>query len=570
MHTCCSREPSLLEGTALRGEQTPSVFTVVSNGDGDDHGEGSVLPRVPFKRKRITGKQEAAQYPYSTRARLDLQSQAGVTHIAEVESNQGLPDEAPTKVCEPQCSSARSRKPRRVPAKTKQEKARRAIEREKARKQKHAQPSSWTCPVPNCEWTTTGTYAGVIAGKHWHGKHRHPEMSKKIFASREPQAAAIPTSAWLPPDQRGWECPICKEGLPSLEKGLQLRSIKQHCLDSHPKETPHSLYCKRQKNQPKAGTSAYLKKAHAEARAKNFPTHDIVEVTPHEKVLAGWRGSLYYCTKCLSTIGKNNEASKLTCQEFQDQLAASQDMQAKRRNWWSRLKHKQPLRAEALIIAVGKTYQEMDEACFANSIASSSRGGKAPSPKPTGAHPRKLKAGKKQVWVSQNKPRRPRGAQPQGRTSRPARGRAEAATSKARSSVTGTRHLGGRGPRAGNSKLASAATWRLGGFRAVRVGEARHPGPRSSFHKFSLLTLNVGGPTAAWQALEHFAANKEPVVMAMQETKMQKREWEAFNRFGFFTVAAERWGKDRCRGGVCHCVPVGRQAPCFPNCHYGG
>ena len=114
---------------------------------------------------------------------------------------------------------------------------------------------------------------------------------------------------------------------------------------------------------------------------------------------------------------------------------------------------------------------------------------------------------------------------------------------------------------ASTSSTLAKASWRHGGHRGERIGEARHPGPCSSFSKFCLLTLNVGGPAGAWQALEHFASWKEPLVMALQETKFLKRSGRFLNRrtqrLGFYTVSADgarcsdRWGKTRARGGAC-------------------
>ena len=113
------------------------------------------------------------------------------------------------------------------------------------------------------------------------------------------------------------------------------------------------------------------------------------------------------------------------------------------------------------------------------------------------------------------------------------------------------------------SSLADEASWRLGGFRARRVGEADNPGPGQtvrSLKSFLLVTLNCGGAPGAWAALKHYSNYKGAVVLALQETRMLPDEWGAFQRhahkLGFRGKVAPglpsvgRWGETRPRGGV--------------------
>ena len=343
---------------------------------------------------------------------------------------------------EPASSSKCGRPARRAPAKTKKEKAQRAKERRAKQKLKQQLPSSWTCPVPGCGWSTTASYGGVVAGRRYHGKSRRPDLPQELFTTRELQAAAISTSALIPREARDWECPLCKEGLPLLEYQRKKRCIRLHCEERHPGETPRSLFAKSQLNTTKPGTAASLREAHAKARAEKFPSHNLVQVVPHERVLAGNRGYLYYCTKCLQAVSRygKRKTAGLSCQQFCDRLAESKELQGRRARWWTRLKANQPRHAEALAEAVGKTCQQIDEACFVNSGGSSSED---KLPKTAGR-----KGGRGVSSGPQPARRRPQHSKAAGRSAPKGSGPARV---KARYSVTSSaRHVGGVGP---SSKL---------------------------------------------------------------------------------------------------------------------
>ncbi len=73
-------------------------------------------------------------------------------------------------------------------------------------------PTSWTCPV--CQFTTSGTYGGMLASKRWHMRTRHPEVPAAVYSLQRPQP--VVASPELPDAERDWSCPMCTAGLPQL------------------------------------------------------------------------------------------------------------------------------------------------------------------------------------------------------------------------------------------------------------------------------------------------------------------------------------------------------------------
>ena len=77
--------------------------------------------------------------------------------------------------------------------------------------------------------------------------------------------------------------------------------------------------------------------------------------------------------------------------------------------------------------------------------------------------------------------------------------------------------LGGREPELGSQ-------CRLGGYRAVRVGEAQVPGPQT----VRLLSLNTGGAPGVWRLCN--SRFLEADVLCLQEVAMSPSEWQGFAR----------------------------------------
>ena len=172
---------------------------------------------------------------------------------------------------------------RRPPTKTAKEKAGRKRQRHEARIAKQNQPASWKCPAPNCGWSTSGKYGFVMAHKSKHWETRHAELPKSLIFTKAEKISAISTSPLLPAHSRDWSC----QELPKLDSGRRLASIRQHCDDRHPGETPSSLYHMRQRNSTNQGSGRHQGEVHAAARAEKFPRHTLVKVCPPERLAAG-------------------------------------------------------------------------------------------------------------------------------------------------------------------------------------------------------------------------------------------------------------------------------------------
>ena len=351
----------------------------------------------------------------------------------------------------PQPGPLQGRK-RRPPTKTAKEKAGRKRQRHEARIAKQNQPASWKCPAPNCGWSTSGKYGFVMAHKSKHWETRHAELPKSLIFTKAEKISAISTSPLLPAHSRDWSC----QELPKLDSGRRLASIRQRCDDRHPGETPSSLYHMRQRNSTNQGSGRHQGEVHAAARAEKFPRHTLVKVCPPERLAAG-------------PVGKNNRARQYTCEQIQQRIKDNSTLQRLRRSWWLKLKSKEPKHAKALSNAVGLSFEAIDRRCWVHQAHSDKSRQLARARALAGVRPLRRKTDKQPLTRSEAEKRR---GDPM----------APVAIAKASASTSST---------------LAKASWRHGGHRGERIGEARHPGPCSSFSKFCLLTFNFGGPAGA-------------------------------------------------------------------------
>ena len=218
--------------------------------------------------------------------------------------------------------------------------------------------TSWTCP--KCTTVFEGTHASVTGKKHHHWRTRHSDMPQHLIMRQ--RSTIIAASADLPEDQRGWSCPLCPAGLPSLSTWDRQNAIKQHIKDCHPEETLQSIYDLRRPKIAKPGVRKHNHEKYARARNKLHKTHDIVAVEPTERNAKGrkrHKGRRFYCKKCLALIGRNPESRK-TCAVRQRDFKKNVHTQCMRRRWWLALKKDEPLHAQNYAAAVCKTFQELD------------------------------------------------------------------------------------------------------------------------------------------------------------------------------------------------------------------
>ena len=117
------------------------------------------------------------------------------------------------------------------------------------------------------------------------------------------------------------------------------------------------------------------------------------------------------------------------------------------------------------------------------------------------------------------------------------------------------------------SEAVAASHLRTGGFRGVRVGEARCPGPRlrqasGRNPEAKLLVLNCGGAPGAWRLYEENMLG--PQVVCLQEVSMSSEEWRSFARAlakkgysAYYTpgpTSVSRYGHPKYNGGVASLV----------------
>ena len=95
---------------------------------------------------------------------------------------------------------------------------------------------------------------------------------------------------------------------------------------------------------------------------------------------------------------------------------------------------------------------------------------------------------------------------------------------------------------------------------AVRIGEAKNPGPKQHVRHVLIRSCNVRSGTGAWSFMEHESNTKDLLVLCLQETRLNQTESEAFHRaahrrgFRVFQVAGntflDRWSQPRAAGGL--------------------
>ncbi|OLP87093.1 Retrovirus-related Pol polyprotein from type-1 retrotransposable element R2 [Symbiodinium microadriaticum] len=164
----------------------------------------------------------------------------------------------------------------------------------------------------------------------------------------------------------------------------------------------------------------------------------------------------------------------------------------RKRQWWLRLKNTDVLEGQEFLRHTGLTTAQVDELVGCNDP-------------PTA---------RQQAWAAMS------------------------AKAKAKANKRKPRTTQGGGPRkrpASRLSSAQSAKHRLGGHRAERVGEAKHPGPGAgllsgSASALSFLCLNTGGAVAAWTYVREHLAHDRRDVVCLQETGMSSSEADGFLR----------------------------------------
>jgi hypothetical protein len=235
------------------------------------------------------------------------------------------------------------------------------------------------------------------------------------------------------------------------------------------------------------GSAAQQKKRRQEERLAIFPTHTVVEVDPVERktsdlIFGGW---LYYCSKCFSQLrGNTAHKSDVSCQDRQTELVSNGFVLSRKRAWWNSWLHNEPKTAQSFLQNSGLSQDEVSQTLKLQNSSDSSKRWKA----------RRAADGFQGVGKKATKVKKP---------------------SKARQ--VATKHKP-------ELSKAQGASWRHGGRRGVRIGEAQNPGPLQIF------SVNIRGDQGAWDALK---LAKQPDVWLLQETWLNDNKANAFRCFAF-------------------------------------
>ncbi|CAE7425932.1 unnamed protein product, partial [Symbiodinium microadriaticum] len=292
------------------------------------------------------------------------------------------------------------------------------------------------------------------------------------------QPLAVAFSKELPDDQTGFQCPFkkCRMRLPHLPSQARKRAKREHLRLVHPryKGTLFQYSSLALKGAPKLtpGVSRTQRAKHAQERAKKQGSHDLVVYRP-----AAWpkdkRGSFVVCRRCLSVTQHEAPSIRhLPCEERLRRLREKPLVRMRKRQWWLRLKNTDVLEGQEFLRHTGLTTAQVDELVGCNDP-------------PTA---------RQQAWAAMS------------------------AKAKAKANKRKPRTTQGGGPRkrpASRLSSAQSAKHRLGGHRAERVGEAKHPGPGAgllsgSASALSFLCLNTGGAVAAWTYVREHLAHDRP------------------------------------------------------------
>ncbi|CAE8653111.1 unnamed protein product [Polarella glacialis] len=148
----------------------------------------------------------------------------------------------------------------------------------------------WTCG--ECRLNLTADSRLQLSSRRTkHLQNRHGGGQRDPNSRLNGSNFVFKVSEAIPEEQREWNCPLCKGGLPHMSRFDKLIAVQAHIKAEHPKQTPWKLYRLRRKRDP------VLRKVREENGAKIRKTFD-------EDALAGrtctanlpnwmeWTGSL--------------------------------------------------------------------------------------------------------------------------------------------------------------------------------------------------------------------------------------------------------------------------------------
>ncbi|CAE8683932.1 unnamed protein product [Polarella glacialis] len=125
----------------------------------------------------------------------------------------------------------------------------------------------WTCG--ECQLNLTADSRLQLSSRRTkHLQNRHGGGQRDPNSRLNGSNFVFKVSEAIPEEQREWNCPLCKGGLPHMSRFDKLIAVQAHIKAEHPKQTPWKLYNLRRKRDP------VLRKVQEENGAKIRKTFD--------------------------------------------------------------------------------------------------------------------------------------------------------------------------------------------------------------------------------------------------------------------------------------------------------
>ena len=460
------------------------------------------------------------------------------------------------------------------------------------------EPFVWTCHLCNERFESSSSVA-LTDKRSNHLGVRHPEYTPGVNLRRT-LVDVVQTSPMIPPEQRGWTCVWCGEGLPELPKWQKGKSITAHLKKRHGRKKTDAAASNRARGKMfrqnknanpvmrdgKLSLGRKLRQRGNSRRNWQEGGHDLVEVVGvdwqswHDnsikKRLGAGGDTLLTCRKCLLIRRAQNKFEECrgnrqvnTPQMVMWDRLSEPNRRAVLDVWQISLQEAQEIfnsaraswranptqKGHDIIEVVGKKKYLTCRKCWFVRIGLGALGQcKGRRDFPTKSQVRtwnsfhdqlSLKKGLADVWgvsvkVASTWYKQPL---PQGKRRRPAA-----------------------------SKHAVQDSWQ---HDVVEDGDVHpHPGPCVVWR---CVSLNVGGLPGAWKALDEWLVPSKVMVLALQEVRGSPNQIAALrsaalkNGYRLYHVCGKStvggWGEDRQCGGVSLFVRSSlRQRPAFALC----
>ena len=194
----------------------------------------------------------------------------------------------------------------------------------------------WTCP--SCDVVIRASCYDKLktaVWNHWCTRHVGEKMPQRcLFRNTVEPVVASPS---IPQDQRDWECPTCRVGLPKLGRDAKAASIELHRRSVHPRMSRKRMYTKRWQNWKEVqylreGQRKISEKLKAmcdrSSSLKEFKGHDVRRLEAPD--LKSGRGRYLTCSKCRLRAHAKTVFARAKC------LGKPVPVTGASRTWWAK------------------------------------------------------------------------------------------------------------------------------------------------------------------------------------------------------------------------------------------